>query len=78
MLSSSAGMQTYRTDIEVVIDSTGVPDMSTFKATGSEASENRDALSERIRLSTFRPATRNGELVSAIFHTRLEFRASGR
>jgi hypothetical protein len=77
MRRSGAGMQTYRIDIEVVIDSTGIPDMSTFKATGSEAHENRDVLYEWIRSSTYRPATRNGEPVSAIYHSRLEFRAGG-
>src|SRR6476620_10645606 len=35
-------------DIEVAIDSAGVPIMSTFKAFGPTASENQDALSEWI------------------------------
>ncbi len=70
-------MQSYRIDLEVVIDSTGNPDMSTFKASGSAASENRDALYEWIRSSTYRPATRNGEPISAIYRTSLQFRAGG-
>ena len=59
-------------DIEVAIDSTGVPIMSTFKAFGPMATENKDALSEWIGNSKFRPATRNGEPVEAVYHQQLK------
>ena len=70
-----AGSHTYRVDIDVLIDSTGVPDMSTFRATGPVANENRDAFYEWIRASTFKPATRDGQPISAVLHTKIEFRA---
>jgi hypothetical protein len=76
--SAGAGTVSYRMEIDVVIDSTGVPDMSTFKTSGSAASENRQALYDWIQTSTFRPATQDGRPVSAIYHTRMQFRVPGR
>ena len=61
-------------DIEVAIDSTGVPIMSTFKAFGPMANENKDALSEWIGSSRFRPAVRNGRPVEAVYHQQLKIR----
>lgn len=67
-----------RVDIQVVIDSTGAPDMSTFKTYGTAAMENREALYEWVQSSVFRPAFRNGQPVAAVYHTRLEFRIQRR
>ena len=58
-------------DIEVAIDSAGVPIMSTFKAFGPIARENRDALAEWIGGSKFRPAISNGQPVAAVYHRKL-------
>jgi hypothetical protein len=60
-------------DIEVAIDSAGVPIMSTFKAFGPTASENRDAFAEWIGSSKFRPAIRNGQPVAAVYHRQITF-----
>ena len=67
-----------RANVEVVIDSTGIPDMSTFKAYGTAASNNRDALYRWVQSSIFQPATRNGQPVSGVYHTRMEFRVPKR
>jgi hypothetical protein len=64
-------------DIEVVIDSSGVPDMSTFKATGPAATENQFALSQWVKSSTFKPARRNGQPVSGVYHLHTTFRIVG-
>ena len=61
-------------DIEVAIDSAGVPVMSTFKAFGPTASDNRDAFYEWIASSKFRPAIRDGQPVAAVFHRQVTFR----
>ena len=76
--ASTTSAVTLRADIEVVIDSTGVPDMSTFKTYGNAAMDNRNALYEWIQNSAFRPAVRNGQPVSAVYHTRVEFRVQRR
>ena len=76
--SATSAAVPQRAEIEVVIDSAGVPDMSTFKAYGTAAMENRDALYQWVQSSLFRPALRNGQPVSAVFHTRLEFRIQRR
>ena len=60
-------------DIEVAIDSAGVPIMSTFKAFGPTASDNRDAFYEWIANSKFRPAIRNGQPVGAVYHRQMTF-----
>jgi hypothetical protein len=49
-----------RMDIEVMVDVSGTPDMSTFKATGLGAELNQDALRTWIASSRFRPARRDG------------------
>ena len=61
-------------DIDVVIDTRGVPVMSTFKAVGSAAAANQDVLYKYIQASTFRPGLENGQPVSAVYHTRMQFR----
>jgi len=60
-------------DIEVAIDSAGVPIMSTFKAFGPMATENRDAFAQWIESSKFRPAIHNGQPVEAVYHRQLTF-----
>ena len=62
-----------RADIEVVIDSTGNPIMSTFKAAGSAAVNNHDALYHYVEGSVFKPALRNGQPVSAVYHDSMKF-----
>ena len=61
-------------DIDVLIESNGVPLMSTFKAVGSAADANHDVLYKYIAASTFRPGLQNGQPVSAVYHTRMQFR----
>jgi len=61
-------------DIDVVIDSTGVPIMSTFRASGSAVTGNHDALYQWIEASTFQPGLRDGQPVAAVFHTKMQFR----
>ena len=72
---SAATGSTIRLDVEVVVDPSGRPVMSTFKANGPGATENRDALSEWIGNSTFRPAFHNGQPVSGVYHSQLQLRA---
>ena len=61
-------------DIDVLIDPRGVPVMSTFKAVGTAAAANQDVLYKYIQASTFRPGLQNGQPVSAVYHTRMQFR----
>lgn len=65
---------TIRVDVEVVVDPSGRPVMSTFKANGPSATENRDALYEWISKSTFRPGFHNGQPVSGVYHSQLQLR----
>lgn len=71
---SSATGSPIEIDLEVAVDSTGVPVMSTFKAYGPMATENRDALYQYIASSRFRPSLLNGQPVSGVYHTQLKFR----
>jgi hypothetical protein len=64
-------------DIDVVIESNGMPLMSTFKAVGSAAAANQDVLYRYIQGSTFRPGLQNGVPVTANYHTRMQFRVPG-
>jgi len=75
--SAGGALQKYHADIEVVIDSTGAPDMSTFQAHGSAVDGNRDALYEWIQECTFAPGLRNGKPVTAVLHTSMDFRLEG-
>jgi hypothetical protein len=73
--ASAATGTTIYIDVDVVIDSTGVPDMTSFRANGQAAADNRSALYEWIQSSVFRPAhTTNGHPVSAVFHTQIQVR----
>jgi hypothetical protein len=71
---SAATGSTIRLDVEVVVDGNGRPVMSTFKANGPAATENRDALYEWIGNSTFRPAFHNGQPVSGVYHSQVQLR----
>ena len=66
---TASGRASVRVTIEVVIDETGLPDMSTFKVTGIGAEDNRDALARWIEQARFRPAQRGGEPVPGIYRT---------
>ena len=59
---------------EVLIDTEGQPDMSTFRVTGMGAAENRDALASWIQQSMFTPATRGGIAVPGVYRGSLEVR----
>ena len=63
---------TFRIDVEVLVESNGRPLMSTFKASGPTAVENRDALSEWIGKSTFRPGFHNGQPVTGVYHSQVQ------
>ena|SRR5438105_7562878 len=66
-----SGRASVRVTIEVLIDSTGQPDMTTFKATGLGAEENRDALYRWIEQGMYRPARRGGQPIAAVYKTGL-------
>jgi hypothetical protein len=61
-------------EIDVLIESNGMPLMSTFKVVGTAAAANQDALYKYIQASTFRPGLQNGQPVSAVYHTRMQFK----
>ena len=68
----SSGRSPIRVTIEVMIDETGRPLMSTFKVVGPGAAENRDALARWIEQSSFQPARSGGQPVSGLYHSTLE------
>ena len=72
--TGGSSMVPLAADIDVVIDSTGVPVMSTFRASGSAVTGNRDALYQWIEASTFQPGLRDGQPIAAVFHTKMQFR----
>ena len=71
---TASGRSPVRVIIEVLIDSTGHPDMTTFKLTGFGAAENKDALTHWIEQAIFQPAHRDGQPVPGLYHTKLEAR----
>lgn len=71
--ASSATGAPITIDIEVAVDSTGVPIMSTFKVYGPMAIQNRDAFYAYIESSTFRPALRNEQPVEGVYRQQLKF-----
>jgi hypothetical protein len=73
-----SGRSPVRVMIDVLIDGTGRPDMSTFKVSGFGAAENRDALMRWIDQATYRPAYRGGQPVPGVYHTKLEARMVAR
>lgn len=60
--------------IEVAIDATGRPDMSTLRVTGLGSGENKDAIATWFMLARFQPALQNGQPVAGVYRTRLEVR----
>ena len=56
-----------RIDLEVMIDEKGMPDMSTFRATGPGSETNQEALRTWIGSQRFQPARRDGLTVRAPF-----------
>lgn len=57
--------------IAVMVDSTGVPDMSTLRVVGQGAGANQAAIRLWIQNSRFHPATREGRPIAAVWETRL-------
>jgi len=76
--NNSSGRSPVRVTIEVLIDSTGRADMTTFKVTGFGASENKDALTRWIEQAIFRPAHLGNQPVPGLYRTRLEARVVAR
>ena len=72
--TTTAFRSPVRVTIEVLIDSTGRPDMTTFKVTGNGAAENRDALVRWIEQAFFEPANRGGQPVPGLYRMKLEGR----
>jgi hypothetical protein len=67
-----SGRSPVRLTLEVEVDESGRPDMSTLKLTGKGAGENRQAIQQWIAESVFRPGTRNGVPVRALLRMQLE------
>ena len=68
----SSGRAPIRVTLEVMIDETGRPLMSTFKVTGMGSAENRDALARWIEQSSFQPARSGGQPVAGLYRSSLE------
>jgi hypothetical protein len=71
-MTSASGRAPVRVTIEVVIDSVGQPDMTTFKVTGFGAGENEEALRQWIQQAAFTPAHRGSEAVAGLFKMKIE------
>lgn len=69
---SVSGRSPLRVEIEVLIDETGRPDMSTFKATGMGAAGNEEALRRWIEEAAYRPAHRGELPVPGLYRTRIQ------
>lgn len=69
-----SGRSPVRVTLEVMIDETGRPDMSTLKVTGFGAAENEQALRSWIEQAAFRPAHRGDTPVPGLYQTHLEVR----
>jgi hypothetical protein len=76
--ATTSGRSPVRVTIEVMIDSTGLPEMSTFKASGFGAAENQDALRRWIQQLMFRPAHLGSQPVRGLYRTKLEARVQAR
>jgi hypothetical protein len=74
----SRGRPPIKVTIEVMIDETGRPVMSTFKVLGIGGAENRDALARWIEQSSFQPARSGGHPVAGVYHVTLEIGTSVR
>jgi len=53
----------------VLVEVTGRPDMRTLQLSGRGASENREAIVRWIENAAFRPASRGGVPVAAVYTT---------
>lgn len=69
---SVSGRSPLRVDVEVMIDETGRPVMSTFKVSGMGAPDNQEALREWIENASYRPAHRDGMPVPGLFKAHVE------
>ena len=56
--------------LEVLIDATGEPDLTTMRLTGLGAAENRDAVTSWLHRVRFRPGRQAGVPVAAPFRDR--------
>lgn len=74
---STSARPPVRVTIEVMIDSTGNPEMATLRLSGYGAVENRDALTNWIQQATFQPAYRNGQPVRGLYRTVVQARVVG-
>jgi hypothetical protein len=63
--------------VEVMIDSTGRPDMTTFRVTGPGGNENQTELRRWIEQATFRPAHRGSQPVPSLFRAKFEVKRVG-
>lgn len=72
--TTTSARSPVRVTIEVLVASTGRPDMTSFKVTGYGAAENRDALARWIEQAFFRPAYRSGQPVPGLYRMKLEAR----
>jgi hypothetical protein len=68
----TSGRSPVRVSIEVMIDETGRPVMSTFKISGIGAPENEGALRRWIEQATFRPARHGTTAVPGVFKAALQ------
>lgn len=76
--TTASGRSPVRVTIEVLIDSTGRPDMATLKVTGFGAAENKDALTQWIEQAIFQPAHRGSQPVPGLYRMKLEARVVAR
>ena len=75
---STAGRTPVNLTIEVMIDSTGRPDMTTFRASGTGANENETVLRSWIEQATYRPARRGDQPVPGLFRMKIDTGRIGR
>lgn len=64
--------------IQVGVDATGRPDMSTLRVTGLGAAENQAVIEAWIVEARFRPAQQSGQPVPGVYRTRLQIRSQVR
>ena len=72
--TSPAGRDRIEISVELMVDSTGQPDMTTFRLSGRGAAENATALRQWIGTARFEPATRGGRPVAGVYRTRMALR----
>lgn len=74
---TTSGRSPVDVTIDVMIDSSGRPDMTTFRATGPGANENQTVLRSWIEQATFRPAHRGDQPVPGLFRMKLDVKRVG-